>query len=130
MSDHPFCPSCGFNLDKDRTVERDGYIIDPYGLVSYIGIPIRMPNQQRLLLHSIAVAPALVTHGVLSNRLDCKLECLRVYASHLRNSLRQHAVPLIIEAVWGQGYKWKLNAELQTIKGTRKGFKYERLTPK
>jgi DNA-binding response OmpR family regulator len=51
----PNCPSCGYNLANDQVIERDGFAIDPRGLVVYNGRAVKglIPTDV-CIFHSIA----------------------------------------------------------------------------
>jgi len=109
MSD--LCPSCGFNLVKDKPIEIDGYVIDQgERTVSYEGKQVSgLTLSQVLMLHSIAKAsPSCISSDALLNRMsdsdNTNLVCVQL--GKMRNVFEDIGVTCPVQTVWGRGYRW------------------------
>ncbi len=108
-----YCPSCGYNAHKDRVIERDGFVVDPSGKVTYLGNIVRMTPGQRALLHSVAAGNGRVIKGeALLNRISDgeTVNLVAVLISNLRRALIAKGIPSPIQTAWGSGYYWALPA--------------------
>ena len=66
------CPHCGYNLEADAIIERDGFTIDPRGHVRYDGILIPGFTPQMVsVMHSLAKGNGRkLTAEVIADRCD------------------------------------------------------------
>lgn len=106
------CPHCGFDLEPDKLIERDGFRLDPRGTTDFNGHPVRLTRAQSIFLASVAkVAPRPISYGALIDRMGIEgrheRNVLSVQMSHLRKRLDAFDIPLPIQAVRSVGYQWK-----------------------
>jgi DNA-binding response OmpR family regulator len=107
-----FCPSCGFNLTKDEPIERDGFVIDPRGVVTFEGRQVPFTKAEHNLLHTLARAEGrCVESAVLGERLgesEDPVNTARVLILRIRRRCWNAGAPNPIRTVWGRGYRWGL----------------------
>ena len=108
-----YCPSCGYNARKDRVIERDGFVVDPSGLLTYLGKSIHLTPGQGRLLHSIAAGNGRVvrTEALLNRISDGEsINLCAVLVSQLRAKMKKLGVPCAVQTKWREGYYWALPA--------------------
>jgi DNA-binding response OmpR family regulator len=102
-----FCLNCGYNISKDETVERDGWVLMP-GKATHRAAHIDISMGQADILHALADAyPATVSGDALANRSSRG----RYSTNSLKSTIfliRKKLGPLSpIETVRGEGYCWR-----------------------
>jgi DNA-binding response OmpR family regulator len=107
-----FCPSCGFNLVSDKTIARDGFLLDPRGSAAYRGRDIDLTSGEALLLHAIAaqhgrVVPSATLGQRISDSEDPR-NVAQVFICRVRQKLHGAALPVPFHNVRGRGYAWGL----------------------
>lgn len=107
-----FCPHCGYSLDRDEIVERDGFRLDPRGTVSFQGRAVRATTMQALILHSLASASGRwVKPHVLADRIGSEAEhpdnVIAVLLSRTRHSMAETGAPDPVRNEHGKGYRWE-----------------------
>jgi DNA-binding response OmpR family regulator len=103
------CPNCGLSVTRDETVERDGFVIDPRGAVSYDSIEIPLSGSQREVFYTLSRFNRDVEFNVLLSRLGAEnLDTTRAmhHVSDIRCKLRALNCPNPIISVKGVGYRW------------------------
>jgi DNA-binding response OmpR family regulator len=108
-----FCPSCGFNLTKDEPIERDGFVIDPRGVVTFEGRQVPLQAGEIIFVHSIAAGEGrCVPISALLERMDSEskdpLGLLHTRLCMIRKRFFGVGAPNPIRTVWGRGYRWGL----------------------
>jgi DNA-binding response OmpR family regulator len=111
MSEPHFCPSCGYSLARDEIIERDGFVLDPRGRVSFLGSPVTMTRAEAMVLHGIAscgnrTVKAEALGARISGSEDPGL-VLRVFLSRVRRHLREQGFPSPVVTEPGIGYRWE-----------------------
>lgn len=110
-----FCLRCGFNSTKDAIVERDGFKIDPLGLVWYNGERINLTPAEVCILHSVAKAGGRpVPAWILSERCctsDVPENRAKASVREIRTKMKRQGVACPIRALsaWSDaqgGYYW------------------------
>lgn len=103
------CPNCGLSLGKDKTVERDGFTVDPRGAVTYRGRALPINGSQRLILHSLASSDHDVRNDALMARA-CDEETfsnsLQVQICAIRRKIGAAGAPNPIVNARG-AYRWQ-----------------------
>jgi DNA-binding response OmpR family regulator len=106
-----FCPSCGFNFERDETIERDGFTLDPRGAVSFLGKAIAFTKAEAGFLHTIAASNGrLVTREVIGARIgqgEDPKDVATVMLHRVRKRLRAVSAPCPIVHVQGRGLRWE-----------------------
>jgi len=107
------CPHCGFNLEQDQVIERDGFILDPRGAVSFHGEAITLPKNHVQLLYTLAASYGRpVRRDVLADRVGSESNnvsnTMSVIFGRIRKTLADAGAPWPVEVVWGRGYRWSL----------------------
>lgn len=106
-----FCPHCGFNLERDQPVERDGFVIDPRGAVRFCGHPVRLTPAETQIMHTLAAADGRsVRVSTILERLGCEdaqYNRVSVSISKIKRTLTQSGIPFPIRSDWGRGYRWE-----------------------
>ena len=109
-----YCPSCGFNLSKDEPIERDGFLLDPRGTVSFCGRRLSFTKAEAAVLHSIGAAGSrTVEAATLACRFgdhDDPANVARVLVSRIRHRLAAYDVPCPVRTDHGRGYRWEVPA--------------------
>lgn len=104
------CPCCGYSLEQDKVIERDGFMLDPRGPVAFDGAPVPISKQQSEILFAIAAEEGrLARHAMLAERIGYEgdLNSVVVQVSKMRRRLEQHRIPNPIYTVDGfGGYAW------------------------
>lgn len=111
-----FCPCCGYNIEADRPIDRDGWHIEPSGSVWFRGKFLRMRPAWATILHSIAKkADGCVSRIALLNRVTERENdnLLSAHVSHIKRFLAERGIALPIESVRGNGYRWCAAENLQ-----------------
>lgn len=105
-----YCPSCGYNLERDPVITIDGYRLDPTaGTVWRDGYWLPLSRSEFHLLYSLAAAKGrVVAKQPLMLRIsDGETESIvNVFVSRIRAKLLDAGWPNLIETVWGRGYRW------------------------
>lgn len=106
-----FCPHCGFSLDRDEPIERDGFTIDPRGSLSFLGEPVRMTRAEVCLMHTVASANGrIVSRSTVGERVgdqDDPANVASVLLCRVRKRLREISAPCPVVGVHGRGYRWE-----------------------
>lgn len=114
------CPHCGYNLEADTIIERDGFTIDPRGHVRYGGVLIpRLRPQVVSAMHSIAKANGRkVTADIIADRCGSETvntsNVVRGLVWRLRGALNAVDVPCPVQSKLGPtreggGYWWAVS---------------------
>jgi hypothetical protein len=109
----PICPHCGFNLAADRPVERDGWVIYPWGGLSYRGKALRTRASWAGILHALAATPGKMTVDALLNRVSDSENpnTLHSQISQMKRWLAQRDLPFPVEGFRVDGgYRWRTAA--------------------
>lgn len=105
-----FCPSCGYNLERDPVVESGLWRLDPIaGEAYHHNRKVRLSAQQFGILYACSAARGgLITRDMLMSRLgsDAETNTLSVQLSRIRNACREVGAAMPIETVWGKGLRW------------------------
>jgi DNA-binding response OmpR family regulator len=110
-----FCPSCGFNLSRDELIERDGFVIDPRGGVTFEGRQIEIWPSEVSIAHTVATAAGrCVSIGAIAGRLDSEaidpINRIAVSICRMRKRFAAANAPFPIETVHSRGYRWEMPA--------------------
>lgn len=104
------CPCCGYNLERETPVERDGWELTYYS-ARYYGAPVDISAAQAYVLYSLARAyPRHLTAEVLGNRVSNGTNVANIAAiqiSKVRHKLG-NLCPIVTKK--GLGYQWKAAA--------------------
>jgi DNA-binding response OmpR family regulator len=103
------CPNCGLSVTRDETIERDGFVIDPRGAVSYNGTEIPLSSCQREIFYTLARFKHDVEFDVLVNRAGKENNAPGAamhHVSDIRCKLRASNCPNPIISVKAVGYRW------------------------
>jgi hypothetical protein len=103
------CGFCGASNNRDLSIDRDGFRIDPRGAVFFGKKHIPLSPPQREIFYTLARIEHDVTHDVLLNRVgsnDTQVHTVQGYIGDIRRILRALAVPSPIISVIGTGYRW------------------------
>lgn len=107
MSRH-FCPMCGYNLEPDPVVERDGWRIDPRGDVRFKDRIVKIPASWVGILHAVGSTTECVSRDALLNRIsgseNSNVLCAQI--SKFRRFCKEFNLPVPFETVWGRGLRW------------------------
>ena len=107
-----FCPSCGFNMTRDETVERDGFTLDPRGCVSFMGKDVPLTKAEATLLHTVAAADGrVVSRATVASRFgmsDDPANVTSVLMCRIRKRLSAFGAPCPVKNEIGRGYRWEL----------------------
>ena len=113
------CPSCGYNLRNDLMIERDKYVIDPRGAVTYRRIPVALTPTMISIMHTLAKAngrtvpsDAIMNRCTDTDRLNPSSN-LKAHVQYLRNRLKEAGLPNPIQTKRGQGYYWAVDKKEQ-----------------
>lgn len=104
-----FCPSCGFNLERDTVLEVDGFTLDPRGIAGFAGRQLMIRAREVTILHTVAEAQGrTISRDVIASRIgyDGEGNAIDVYMSRLRQALLAAGAPNPIRNVWGRGFAW------------------------
>lgn len=115
MSD--LCPHCGYNLEADTIIERDGFTIDPRGHVRYEGLLIPGFTPQMVsVMHSLAKATGRkLTARILADRCGSDTadtsNVISVQVFRIRRALQAVDIPCPVQSRLGPtreggGYWW------------------------
>lgn len=111
-----FCPACGYNLEADQPVERDGWRIIPNVAVWYGDKLVTRRITWSNILHTLAAAPdcRVMPEALLARISDSEVKnILASQVSQMRKHFREIAVPDPIASRVGRGgggYWWKAAA--------------------
>ena len=111
------CPHCGYNLEADVIIERDGFTIDPRGHVRYDGSLIPGFTAQMVsVLHTLAKAGGRkLTSSVIADRCSSenidRSNVIAVQICRLRRVLKARDIPCPVQSRSrpvreGGGYWW------------------------
>ena len=106
------CPSCGYNLDADKVVERDGWRIDPrVAEVEYLGKRHPLCISWVNILHCVCSRSGPVSAEALLNRISESgdVRVITTTISRVRRTLRCYGLPVPIAGIhrhYGGGYVW------------------------
>ena len=91
----PTCPRCGFNLEADKLVKRDGFVLDPRGFVNWRGQAVAMRPSWAIILHTLAQSERPVARDAMLSRISASdnANLLASTLSQLRKALRRQGVP-------------------------------------
>jgi DNA-binding response OmpR family regulator len=106
------CPHCGYDLERDELIERDGFRLDPRGTTDFNGHPVQLTKAQSIFFASVAKeAPRALSYVALIERMGIEgadeRNVLAVQFSHIRTRLRAFDIPLPIVSVRSVGYQWR-----------------------
>jgi DNA-binding response OmpR family regulator len=102
------CPNCGLSLERDRPVERDGFVIDPRGAVSYQGRSLPISGAQRTILHALASSQHDIRNDALVARTtdgEPFSNTIQVQVCAIRKKMRVAGAPNPIINARG-AYRW------------------------
>lgn len=114
------CPRCGFNLERDTLIERDGFVLDPRGMIAFHGRPVKMRASGARLLHLLAKsAGRVLSRDVIYERLfggDAAdtANFIAAIASQARAELRREGIPDPICNQPREGLFWRCPAALES----------------
>ena len=94
MTDH-LCPMCGYNLEADRVMTRDGFVLDPRGSVSWRGKRLVIKPAGIIVLHTLASTCRPVPRDAMLSRISSSenANLLASTVSQLRKVLRECGAP-------------------------------------
>lgn len=105
-----FCPSCGFNLEKDEPLAVGDWNIDLRGGVQFRGRHVDYLSTTQIgILHTIAASrPRNVSIEILTARHSESESSvsIRVLICALKRDLRFQGIPVPIKTDRGAGYHW------------------------
>ena len=86
---------CGYNLEADQVVTRDGFVLDPRGVVSWQGKRLRIKPAGVIVLHTLASSGRPVPRDAMLSRISSSENdnVLASTVSQLRKVLRECGVP-------------------------------------
>lgn len=108
------CPHCGYDLERDQIIDRDGLRFDPRGDVTWHGMALQLTTNERIVLGTIVkAAPDCVTRAVLDERTGYTGmgNCSEVLVCRIRRKMRDVAPAMIatpLETVRGLGIRWRV----------------------
>jgi len=106
-----FCPSCGFNLDRDEVLQLDGFVLDPRGMIAFQGSPVLMTHHEAMAMHTVASANGRpVKTETISQRISDGEDphCASVFIHRARRRLLAAGVPNPIQTAFRRGYRWSV----------------------
>lgn len=117
------CPCCGFNLERDEVVERDGFRLDPRGYVEFKGTLLDLRQSGRLILHALAAEDGRIcSNGMLRGKIGAEDELSDVVSTqltYLRRDLVRQGIEPPVQNVWGVGWRWFAPGQPTRITGMR-----------
>lgn len=99
------CPHCAFNLEADEVIERDGFQLDPRGLVRFRGVRLSLSPQQCQMLHVVAAeGDRPIRRDTLFSTVSSSESVHRNHLAwdairNLKERLAWHGVPFPIETI-------------------------------
>lgn len=112
------CPHCGITLEREQTIERDGWIVTPYGDVQIDGRTIPLRASWGQILYALAATEGPVSRVALIDRISSteNLNVLSVHLSRLRRRLADEGVEPPFRTIHRNGLIWD-GAKRETIEG-------------
>jgi DNA-binding response OmpR family regulator len=106
------CPHCGYSLAKDEPLHRDGFMLDPRGVVTFEGrtVPLR-PSAHSIVFALAKCAPRPLSIDTLLVQMgseNAEANVVQVQLTWAKTAFRKALAPFPIENVWGRGYRWSL----------------------
>ena len=105
-----YCPSCGYNFERDPIIESGLWRLDPIqGIAYYNGVRMKLTEQQFGILYAVAAAKGvIVERGTLLNRVgsDAETNVIATQMSRIGDACRERWIKMPIETVWGKGLRW------------------------
>lgn len=103
-----FCPSCGYDLERDKVYEEGAFRFDPRGTITWDGRPVHFGTSERLLIWSaIKGRGRLVPWSTIMDRMDTvSRESAAVFLSRVRKIMIAATKQNPIATVWGAGIMW------------------------
>lgn len=109
MATH-FCPSCGYNLERDKPIVRDGWSLTHNSAV-YRGSDIGITAGEAGVLYALAsAAPRFVTALAIGNRVSAGDDVANVVCVLIRRLRRKLGDACPIMTRRGSGYSWRAAA--------------------
>jgi len=106
-----FCPSCGFNLDRDKVLQLDGFTLDPRGEVHFGETRVELSHHEALVMHTVAAAAG---RPVKTETIACRVSdgedphCASVFIHRARRRLLAAGIPNPIQTAFRRGYRWSV----------------------
>lgn len=104
----PICPHCGYNLERDTPIERDGWFLSP-SIARLHGEDFGLSSQQSNILYTLARVGERWMHGdALGNRISDSADYARDIAAVQICRMRKRLGEITpIETRRGRGYRWR-----------------------
>jgi DNA-binding response OmpR family regulator len=111
MTTYKICPHCGYDLDANADIERDGFMLSYTNEARYNGEVMQLTRQQNQLLYTVAKADRPIAAAVIGDRISDAVDSYRlvqVVLTQLRAIFRADGIPMPIVNVRGHGLAWRL----------------------
>lgn len=106
MGMHPYCPSCGFNFERDKPVTLGRWTLEP-SHATYDGKPVDLTAMESQILHTIATAKGRPIHSeVIGSRVSYAADPRNLVAVSVLKMRRKLGNICPIVTVRGAGYRW------------------------
>lgn len=111
-----FCDRCGANASADDIIDRDGFLLDPRGPITYQDKPLKLTRVQRCILITLAHGrDTRISANALAERCcylrnHGKVNPISVHLSTLRDRLKANGAPVPFLCDREIGYYWSLGS--------------------
>jgi len=103
------CPNCGYDMEVDKPIERDGFIIRPYGDPERDGRSVYFtPNERSALWAIVKAGDVAISYGAIAERQSYEGDSnhVNVYICRMRAKFLATFGINPIQTVRGRGYRW------------------------
>jgi DNA-binding response OmpR family regulator len=111
VTTYKICPHCGYDLDANADIERDGFMLSYTNEPRYNGETMQLTRQQNQLLYTVAKADRPIAAAVIGERIsdaEDSYNLVQVNMTRIRARLKADDIPCPIANVRGLGLVWQM----------------------